>query len=76
MKRRNLSLRQVGAQVGVSQVTVWRWEHGLATPTEDHLARYAALLGVSPRSLDAELERRKMRRYDRIATVLLRERYG
>ena len=39
-----ISLRRVGQALGVSDVTVLRWERGTAEPTLEHAAAYRTLL--------------------------------
>lgn len=39
-----ISLREVAAEVGVSQVTVYRWETARTTPSGDEAMRYLTLL--------------------------------
>jgi DNA-binding XRE family transcriptional regulator len=43
----DLTLKEVGRRVGVSQVAVWQWEAGKTTPRLTHLPRLATALGVS-----------------------------
>lgn len=43
-ERARLSLQDVGDAVGVSAVTIWRWELDKASPRPALAARYGALL--------------------------------
>lgn len=45
-RRAGLSMRQLGAAVGVSAMAVSKWERGITSPTSEHLLALAAALGV------------------------------
>lgn len=47
LRRRNgLSLEEIAQVVGVSKVTVSKWERGVCEPRGDHLRAYVEVLGV------------------------------
>lgn len=41
-KLMNLTREQAGAQIGVSGITVWRWESGVSMPGPDMLIKIKA----------------------------------
>jgi transcriptional regulator with XRE-family HTH domain len=43
-KAAGVSLRQVGAELGVSGETIWNWENGKDGPSKENAPRYRALL--------------------------------
>lgn len=47
----HLSPEEVGAKLGVSGATVRRWENGRAVPTEDDLAHFGELCGLSQQQI-------------------------
>ncbi|MCU0677389.1 MAG: helix-turn-helix domain-containing protein [Myxococcota bacterium] len=47
----NLSQGAIARAIGVSTVTVWRWETGKMEPTAKHIALLAAACGVSTDAL-------------------------
>lgn len=46
-KRSGLTQKDVAMCVGVSQVSVWRWEHGLSLPTASKLPTIAKMFGCT-----------------------------
>lgn len=48
-----LSVRALADRVGVSKVTLWKWERGENEPRERHLLPLAAALNVNPEDLRA-----------------------
>jgi transcriptional regulator with XRE-family HTH domain len=55
--RAGLTLSQVGDKMGVSRITVWRWERGENAVTIEDGVRLATALGRSPGALLRELTR-------------------
>jgi transcriptional regulator with XRE-family HTH domain len=49
---KHLSLKAVGAMVGVSDNTISRWERGVYQPSSVEAERYAAALGVTQRQVN------------------------
>jgi transcriptional regulator with XRE-family HTH domain len=45
-EERNLSLRELAERAGVSQVTIWKWEHGYSQPRSRMLPSLAQALQV------------------------------
>lgn len=45
--KRNLSLAELAAKIGVTPATVFRWESGARTPKPAHLAALNKLTGIS-----------------------------
>jgi len=45
---RQLSLRQLGTELGVSANTIMRWENDEANPTRDHITKAAIFFNVDP----------------------------
>lgn len=43
--RQNLTQRELANLIGVSHVTIFRWENGDRTPNVNHLANLANVLG-------------------------------
>src|SRR3990172_8931 len=48
-QRLGLSAEDFGKLVGVSQMTIYNWEHGKGRPKDDRLAAFAALRNVGKR---------------------------
>lgn len=46
-KTRDLSLKDMAAEIGVTPKTVLAWEKGAAPPTLDHAERHRACLGIA-----------------------------
>lgn len=54
--RLGLSARQMAQLVGVSQLTIYKWEQGNTRPRQAQLAAIAALRGIGKREARARLE--------------------
>jgi transcriptional regulator with XRE-family HTH domain len=54
--KRNLSQADLAEQLGVSKISLWKWERGQTTPIHGNLVALARALGVNPDALlyDAE----------------------
>lgn len=50
-KKRQLTLAELAALVGVHEQSVWRWEHGEQLPDAYDLSRLAAALGCAVRTI-------------------------
>lgn len=50
-KSKNLSQKELGEMVGVSNKAVSKWENGTAIPKTDTLVKLAQILGVSPQEM-------------------------
>lgn len=50
-KSKNLSQKELGEMVGVSNKAVSKWENGTAIPKTDTLVKLAQIFGVSPQEL-------------------------
>lgn len=46
-KREGLTRSQLAAEIGVSRITVWRWEEGKQFPDDEYLPMLAQRLGIS-----------------------------
>ena len=66
-RRIQLGLTQalLGAQCGVPQPIVSRWEQGVRVPHDEHMARICAALGDPPTYVPPAPRRRVMRRSER-----------
>ena len=42
-----LKQKEVAQKLGISQVSVWQWEHGVSLPTADKLPAIAAVYGCT-----------------------------
>lgn len=56
-KRLGLSAREVGLLLGVSPLSVYKWEQGKSRPRERQMQAIAALRGLGKREAAAHLER-------------------
>ncbi len=54
-RRARLTQKELGAQVGVSDVTVRLWEAGTLHPRREHTLRLAVALGIDAHQLPAML---------------------
>lgn len=50
------TITQVASQLGVTPISVSRWENGLRAPRPGHLKKLARLLGMSPFDLSLIIE--------------------
>ncbi len=57
-----LSVRALAERVGVSKVTLWKWERGENQPRERHLIPLATALNVNPDELRASIGRYERQR--------------
>lgn len=53
--RRELTLAAMAAEVGVSKVTLWKWERGHSVPKRKWMDSLALALEVEPSDLEAQL---------------------
>lgn len=49
---RGLTQAQAAEQIGVSNVTLGKWENGKSTPTDDTLTRLAEIYAVAPTEIE------------------------
>lgn len=52
---RGLTVQALADEVGVSKVTIWKWERGASRPRRRMVASIARALGVDPSELDPGL---------------------
>lgn len=46
-KQKRLTRSEFAGQIGVSRITVWRWEEGRQFPDDEYLPILATTLGIS-----------------------------
>lgn len=51
LREKGVTHRAVGAAVGVSAQTVWRWEHGERAPRPKHLKLLKDKFGIDPAAI-------------------------
>lgn len=50
-RENGLTLVQAGELLGVSEMTVWRWENGRRTPRRRELQKIKAEFGIAPSAI-------------------------
>lgn len=72
-KERNLSQHQLGRLAGVTDTSIWHWEHDKNPPQFSSLKKLSRALGVDPKEFAPELvKKERIRRY--FGTWLKKER--
>lgn len=51
LRNAGITHKAVGAAVGVSAQTVWRWEHGERVPRKRHLIELKEKFGIEPAAI-------------------------
>lgn len=59
---KNLFLKDVGAATSVGYHTVYRWENGMSTPTDQQMEILAGLMKIKPKNLQKRWEDWKLQR--------------